>query len=380
MTQRSKHREHAPRREQAPRGNARAITVLTGIVATVLVGWVLIQGAHILQPLVIAMLLCSVLTPVVRILARFGIPSWATVVLLLVALVVVAERSATLLYVEVRAFLGESGGFEKTQAALFAKAQDDWDVPATVINALRSWEPGAQLIELFGTANAFLRGLFLVTIYMIFIFAEAQVFRRKILAVAETRARDTEAVINSITFGIQRYLGVKTVTSLATGVLCFTVMQILGLPYAVLFGFLTFLLNFIPTFGSFAAAVPPIATALATRESLTDAIIVGITYFAVNITIGGILEPKLLGRELNLSPLVVLVSVVVWAALWGVPGMFLAVPLTATAQIVMNNMESTRPIAILLSNGPPGPRRRRRRRGGGDDDDSEDDESATLIG
>ncbi|GJM20930.1 MAG: AI-2E family transporter [Planctomycetota bacterium] len=346
--------------------------MLTGIVATVLVGWVLIQGAHILQPLVIAMLLCSVLTPVVRILARFGIPSWATVVLLLLALVAGVERSATPLFVEVRAFW-QGGGFEQTRDALIARAQDDWNVPSGWTDALRTWKPDQELLGLAPTANAFLRGLFLVTIYMIFIFAEAQVFRRKILAVAEKRARDTEAVINSITFGIQRYLGVKTVTSLATGVLCFTVLQILGLPYALLFGFLTFLLNFIPTFGSFAAAVPPIATALVTRDGLTDAIIVGITYFAVNITIGGILEPRLLGRELNLSPLVVLVSVVVWAALWGVPGMFLAVPLTATAQIVMNNMDSTRSVAILLSNGPPAPRRRRKRRGGDDDDEDDDD-------
>jgi predicted PurR-regulated permease PerM len=195
--------------------------------------------------------------------------------------------------------------------------------------------------------------VFLVVLYMIFIFAEQAVFRRKILAVASARADDAEQVLDSISLGIQRYLGVKTITSLATAVLCYSVLLTLDLPYALLFGFLTFLLNYIPTFGSFAAAILPISTAIADRVGLTEPLIVAGTYLTVNVLLGSFLEPRLLGRELNLSPLVILVSVVVWAALWGVPGAFLAVPLTATAQIVLSNFESTRNIAVLLSNGPP---------------------------
>lgn len=354
----------------ANRRATRAVTVLTGIVATVLLGWVLSQGAGILQPIVIAMLLCSVLAPVVRLLRKLGIPSAVTVLALLVALVMGVERGANLLISDYNidpAAPGEIpivGDIGTLKQRLLTKAQEEWGVPPVIANAVGTYPLQEKLIALGFSVGDFIRGLFLVTIYMIFIFAEAKVFRRKILAVAKNRNREEEAerVMNSITFGIQRYLGVKTVTSLATGVVCYTVMQLLGLPYAALFGLLTFLLNYIPTFGSFAAAVPPIAMAIGEYDAVfPDATIIAATYLITNILIGGILDPRMLGRELNLSPLVVLVSVVFWAAMWGVPGMFLAVPLTATAQIVMANIESTRPIAMLLSNGPPALRRRRKK-------------------
>ncbi|MFT7463445.1 MAG: AI-2 transport protein TqsA [Pseudohongiellaceae bacterium] len=335
------------------RTNIRPLTTLVGVVATILVGWVLTEAANILQPLVIAILLCSILQPVVRTMEKLRIPWWVTVMALLALLVTGLVQGGMILYDEVDSFLKDQDGFAGLRASLEERATKA-KIPNTVIEAVKSIDLRAQIIEVAGSVNAFIRGVFLVVIYMLFIFGEQAIFRRKIVAVAETRFDNASELLSTMGQGIQRYLGIKMVTSLATGVLLYTLMQWLNLPYALLFGFITFLLNFIPTFGSIAAAVPPIAVALGTfDETLTPAISIAVGYMAVNICVGSMLEPRLLGRELNLSPLVVLLSVVVWAGMWGVPGMFLSVPLTATAQIVLSKLDSTRPIALLLSNGPP---------------------------
>lgn len=359
-----------------PKGKSsvRALTALVGVVATILVGSVLISAAPILQPLVIAVLLCNVLQPVVRTLARYRIPSWATVIVMLAVMLYALITGGNLLYAQVRLFVGEkvasgeagvggeagvSGGqgIRQLKQQLITRIENSEvlsdDVGGSIVEFINQLDLTSIFVNLAGTVKDFMLGLFLVVLYMIFIFAEQAVFRRKIIAVAHARGQDAEKALISISLRIQRYLGVKTVTSLATGVLCYAVLLYLNLPYALLFGFVTYLLNYIPTFGSLAAAILPIATALADRQGLTDPLIVAGTYIVVNVMLGSFIEPRLLGRELNLSPLVILVSVVVWAALWGVTGTFLAVPLTATAQIILSNFESTRGIAILLSNGPP---------------------------
>ncbi len=333
--------------------NTRALTTLVGVVATILVGWVLTEAAHILQPLVIAILLCSILQPVVRALEKVRIPWWVTVVALVALLVTGLVQGGMILYDEVDSFLKDQDGLVGLKASLEERATNA-RIPNTVIDAVKGIDLRTQILEVAGSVNAFIRGVFLVVIYMLFIFGEQAIFRRKIVAVAEARFDNASELLSTMGQGIQRYLGIKMVTSLATGVLLYTLMQWLGLPYALLFGFITFLLNFIPTFGSIAASVPPIAVALGTfDETLTPAISIAIGYLVVNICVGSLIEPRLLGRELNLSPLVVLLSVVVWAGMWGVPGMFLSVPLTATAQIVLSKLDSTRPLALLLSNGPP---------------------------
>ena len=189
-------------------------------------------------------------------------------------------------------------------------------------------------------------------IYMSFIFAEQKIFRRKILSIAGDREAEASQMLEKMARGIQRYLSVKTAVSLLTGSLCYVVLVSLDVPYALLFSLLTFLLNFIPTFGSIIAGFFPTITALGSGAPWSTALIVMGAYLVINLTLGSYIEPKILGRELNLSPLVVVVSVVVWAGIWGVVGAFLAVPLTSAIQIMLLSSERTRPVAILLSIGP----------------------------
>lgn len=359
------------------RAQSPAATVFLGILATILVGWVLYVGAGILQPLVIALLLAIMLQPIVRGLARVGIPPILTVVLLVGALFYGAVQLGVYLESSLRNLFSEDaqpgvpidpfsadqgevaekvGGWQDLVALLDQRlSQSSLPAPfaAYVRDALQGVNVKGVAAELIGGGFGFGKSLMLVLIYMLFIFAEQAIFRRKILSLAGDQHEDAEQVLDTIGQGIQRYLGVKTLISLVTGALCYSGLVALGVPWALLFGVLTFLLNYIPTFGSIIAAVFPIVTVLAIGESAGKALTVVVMYLGVNLTLGSYLEPKILGRELDLSPLVIVLSVVVWGTLWGVVGAFLAVPITSAIQIVLASQESTRPLAVLLSSGPP---------------------------
>ncbi len=242
---------------------------------------------------------------------------------------------------------------------------DQWQLPsddikATIKNGLKEFDAKSALASLIGGGINFTRSLVVILIYMAFIFAEQNIFRRKMLAVAGNRREEAARAIDTISKGIQRYLSIKTLVSILTGTLCYFLLVICEIPYAEVFGLLTMLLNYIPTFGSIVAGLPPTITALAVHESWLPAVAIAIGYMTVNLVLGTILEPRVLGRELNISPLIIIISVVVWGGIWGIVGAFLAVPLTATIQIILASSEKGRPIAILLSGIPPS-----------DDDDQE---------
>lgn len=452
-----------------------ASAFLLGIIATILLGWLLKVGSPILQPLAIAMLLASMLAPVVRFGARFRVPPMVSVLGMVTLLFFGIVQLIFLAQANLAVFLEQpapievsvaqpapvtpategqvegdaAGGTPESgaptvetpseaanpgEAAQLPAAGEDIEAgdaespgdlatdadpdaaetsedaeqveenegprldPVSASQAERIAEAGgiSRLIDNLSArldrsalpsqlvaylkkelaefraedratqlAQAFLgsgvnvfRTMLLVVIYMLFIFAEQAVFRRKILAVAGDRREDAARVLDTMARGIQQFLGIKALISVATGAICYSMLVALQIPYALLWGILTFALNFIPYFGSLLAGIFATATALAVEPTVDKAVIVAVGYFTVNTVLGSIVEPKVMGRELDLSPLVILFSVVVWGTLWGLVGAFLAVPLTAAIQIVLASSDATRPIAVMLSSGPPRDSRR----------------------
>ena len=146
---------------------------------------------------------------------------------------------------------------------------------------------------------------------------------------------------------------VKTATSLATGLILGTWVWILGVNFPVLWGLLAFLLNYIPNIGSLLAAVPPLTVGLIQPGGgVTLLILVAIGYGVANIVIGNFVEPRLMGQRLGLSTLVVFLSLVFWAFVWGGIGMLLAVPLTMVVKILLEDTEDFRWVAVLLDKAP----------------------------
>jgi predicted PurR-regulated permease PerM len=191
----------------------------------------------------------------------------------------------------------------------------------------------------------------LILIYLGFLFLEQGHFSNKISALVSNPDREDEAhrIITRIRDDIQRYISIKMFTSSLTGILSFTFLFAVGADFAAVWGLLIFLLNFIPTVGSIVATTFPALIALAQSDGYTLFGLVLLGIGALQICIGNILEPRLMGSSFNLSPVVILLNLALWNAIWGIPGMFLCVPFLIIVAIVLSHFPQTRPVAIMLS-------------------------------
>jgi predicted PurR-regulated permease PerM len=189
----------------------------------------------------------------------------------------------------------------------------------------------------------------LILIMVIFILLEASTFPDKIRAVAKDPSSQI-ANIDYLAVQVFRYFAIKTATSAATGLFIWAWLAIAGIDYALLWGLLAFLLNYIPNIGSLIAAIPAVLLALVT-EGLGGGVIAGIGFLVVNNVIGSFLEPRVMGDGLGLSPLVVFLSLIFWGWVFGPIGMLLSAPLTMAIKIVLQTIPETRWIAVMLSGG-----------------------------
>jgi predicted PurR-regulated permease PerM len=185
----------------------------------------------------------------------------------------------------------------------------------------------------------------LLTVFMTF---ELDVFPIKFRAIFGRKGeKGASANIRLIANNITRYLGIKTVTSFLTALFIYIALKIIGVDYAILWAMLAFLFNYIPNIGSMLAAIPAL---LFTWIQLgnTAFLFAGLTYLFVNMIIGSIIEPKILGKGMGLSTFIVFLSLVFWGWIMGPVGMFLSVPLTMTLKIILNSNQSSKYFAILL--------------------------------
>lgn len=191
----------------------------------------------------------------------------------------------------------------------------------------------------------------MVAIYVLFLLIEQRFFEAKLGALFADPQRETRVrgIISDIQTQIRQYLFLKTLVSAATGLVSYAVLLWIGVDYAAFWAFLIFLLNYIPTIGSLLGVAFPAVLALVQFETLTPFLILVLALGSVQFAIGNIVEPRLMGSSLNLSPLVVILALSLWGQIWGITGMFLSVPLTVILMIVLSNFPAGRPVAIALS-------------------------------
>lgn len=199
--------------------------------------------------------------------------------------------------------------------------------------------------------SALLGNTALILIYTIFLLIEENFMPSKIKSFLEaSNNRETVYdIIKRITSSINTYFAVKVGVSLLTGVLSYIVLAIVGVDFAVLWAFLIFIFNFIPYVGSLIATLLPAFFAIFQFASLIPFLWVLIGVEAIQILVGSYLEPRIMGKSLNLSPLIVILSLAFWGAIWGVVGMLLSVPIISVLTIVLAHFPSTKKIAILFS-------------------------------
>lgn len=210
---------------------------------------------------------------------------------------------------------------------------------------------GDNALSLLNGVTAAAKNFFLVLIYVIFLMIEQAAFPKKLRALGLTglASERLATVLQQINWAMRTYLGVKTFTSLLTAVLSYAVFLALGLDYAFFWAFLIFLFNYIPTIGSITATLLPAMLAFLQFEGISAFLIIALGVSAIQVAVGNILEPRLMGENLNISPLVVVLSLILWSLMWGVVGMLLSVPITVAIIIICAQFPSTRNVAILLS-------------------------------
>jgi len=181
---------------------------------------------------------------------------------------------------------------------------------------------------------------------------EAEGFPRKVLLMKGGSGEATVKRLTQIMESMNQYVSTKAFVSLITAVLVWIGLKVVGLDFAILWAFLAFVLNFIPNIGSIMAAVPAVLLALIQLNSATALVVAGI-YVAVNVAMGNMIEPMLMGKRVGLSTLVVFLSLIFWGWLFGPVGMLLSVPLTMVVKIVAEGNPQTQWLAILLGPAPP---------------------------
>ncbi len=207
------------------------------------------------------------------------------------------------------------------------------------------------LSNLAESLSSILSNFMMILIYLLFIFLETKSMQLKIKALfpsAESKDRFDE-ILDKVEVSLAKYFQVKTLMSLLTGFLSFIVLKIMGVDAAIFWAFLIFLLNYIPTIGSLIGTVFPAVFSLLQFGTFAPFVVILIAIGAVQMLVGNFVEPRLMGKTLNVSPMVTIIALTVWGQLWGIIGMLLSVPITVIMIIVLSQFKTTQNIAIILS-------------------------------
>ncbi len=342
------------------RGGAHFLVMAAATI--IVIGGIRFAGP-LLVPFVLAAFLAILCLPAVALLTRYRVPTVLAVLIVVLVLGGVLSGVGAIVGGSINRFTAAVPKYEERVDQLWASVEV-WigDLPFEIlpfeldqdqsVKPLEMIKPG-QLMGFLGTSLkgvlAALQNTFLVILTLVFMLLEATTFPTKIRLAFGGGKGDLDRFA-VVTGQVQRYLAIKTVTSLTTGLLVGVWVGIMGLDFAVVWGLVAFMLNYIPNIGSIVAAVPAVLLAFV-QLGVGPGLAVAVGYLVINISMGNLIEPALLGRSLGLSTLVVFLSLIFWGWMWGTVGMLLSVPLTMMTKIFLENSEDLKWAAVLLDSG-----------------------------
>ena len=329
------------------------IVGLTGISIAILVA-----GRNFLVPLVVGILVFVLMSAAIEWVTRIRIgplrpPYWAAATIGLVAFGGIMFAIYGILASETQAMIAAWPAYALRIEALIGSL-DEWlghEIVAGFLSAFEGSNVVSHLRTVAGSAGYAATMVVVVFLYASFLFVERSYFPKKLERMFPDgdRASRVASVLGLITDNVRRYVLVKSAISAGTSIAVYLVMYAVGLQFAKSIAVLTFFLNFIPSIGSIAATVIPSVLALAQFESWTPFLVVVTGITAIQFVIGQFIDPLLTSRALNLSSLVIVLSLTFWAAVWGLVGMFLAVPLMVVVLVVCSHVPELQAVAVLLS-------------------------------
>lgn len=321
--------------------------------------YMLVVGQRLFLPLIIAIVVWFLINVLANGFGRIRVAGWGIPrPLCFVAAIMVFFGAAVVIIQFISLSLNDLGSvgrvYEANLRAYWASLPFAENVPSdSYVQVLLDWfDISAFVTTTALTFTGLAADSVLILIYVGFLLYEQGNFDSKLSALISNEEQEKRArrIITRIREDIQKYISIKTFISALTGAVCYVIMRVLGVDFPEIWAILIFLLNFIPTVGSIIATVFPTLIALAqSPDGFYLALLVLLFVGTVQVTFGNILEPRLMGTSLNLSPVVILFNLALWGYIWGVAGMFLCVPFLIITTIVLSHFPKTRPVAILLS-------------------------------
>lgn len=309
-------------------------------------------AAAMLVPFLLAIFIAVISAPLMRWLTRHKVPDVLAILLLVSGFILLGTILASFVGSTLNAFYSDVPVYEQKLGTLVKEAVA-WlrslgvQVADNIVTEYVN--PGAvmnMVTRVFNGLGSVLTNTFLILFTVIFILLEASSFPAKL---KRAFGEETTAFVQFERFSssVQQYLAIKSLVSLGTGITIGLILWVIGVDYAPLWALVAFLLNYIPNIGSIIAAIPAVLIALI-QLGVGEALLVGLSYVLVNTVFGNVIEPRLMGRSLGLSTLVVFISLVFWGWILGPVGMLLSIPLTMVMKIALESRPQSRWIATLL--------------------------------
>ena len=333
---------------------AKTAYVLIILAITLALLWV---GKNFLIPLVLALMTWSILNALTNTILkiRFGtanMPRWLATLFSITTLGLFFLGIYQLLVSQADSLVAAAPvyqeNFSRLMGELLAWAGIE-RLPDT--NALfNNIDIGSILSLVGGHLGGIFTGIVLIVIYTGFLFSEQEKIPSKLAALHESsdKTKETTQIFTEIVTQVQRYIWMKTLVSLLTGLLSYGILKLVGVEFAAVWALLIFLLNYIPNVGSFLGVMFPAMLTLVQFDTLTPFLIITLGLGTVQFIVGNVVEPAFMGKSLNLSSFMIILSLTFWGMIWGIPGMFLSVPIMVVIAIICARFEGLRVISVVL--------------------------------
>ncbi len=344
-------------------GYAKKIFYLILFLAVVLAGFLLKTMSSVIIPIVLSFILSLVLLPIIKkVNLKTGIP-WVISSLIIVLLFFVALLGVTSILVgSLSGIIAEYSKYESRFMSIYqliAKSLNfEIDNTKSLFQNLwtslkvREYTQKAAVSFSSGVIS-FSKSLFLISIMSAFILLEMRLTKRKIHYAFKENREKVSRISHQIVNQTVRYISIKFFISLATGFICFITTWIIGLDFPIVWGFLAFIMNFIPIFGSvISVGATTLFCLVQFYPNWGKTVFILLFLTAVNMILGNIIEPRIEGKNLGISPVAILISLSIWGYIWGFTGMLIAVPLTVIIKIICENLDYMKSAAIFLGGDP----------------------------
>lgn len=340
----------------------KAAAYFLGFISFVLFVYILMALSKILIPVTIAIFLTFLFHPLLALLKNRGVPKWVSIILIIIVVGMFGYLLVLLLISAGGDFQDKLSQYLANITTFLTQILRPFDV---TLREFASWFKidlrkldfkflfeklfqAGVISDFLNSFSSIMGDLFIALIFWVFMMLGKIKFEDRLAVAFGSRSAMVQESIKNINTQIQSYLVIKTILSLILGIIATIVFLLYGVDFALLWGVLTFILNFIPNIGALIATIGPLVIALLQHGFGFTVISLAVILLVVHNFVGSIIEPHYLGRHMDLSPVFVLFSLIFWGWIWGIAGMFLAVPIAAMMKILFSNIGPLKPIAVLM--------------------------------